>query len=392
MKLARRMSSLQDSVFTSLKKEKQEFERLNGMKVLDFSLGSPDIPPAQAVIDTLCAQAAKPENYRYAVSGLPALTEQIQIWYKERYGVDLHEDEICLLQGSQEALVNLPLLFCDPHDGFLIPDPYYPAYFDAPKMAEADVLFMPLKAENDYLIDFDAISKEDRKKAKMMLVNYPNNPTGACAPDWFIEKLIRFGLDNDILIIYDNAYSDLIFNGEKPKSFLSFPHAKEIGIELNSFSKSYGMAGARLGVMCGSAEIIRAYKELKSNMDYGIFLPVQYAGITALQTGAGIVESTRQAYQKRRELIARLFTQAGWNLELPEGTMFIWAKIPQGYDDSYAFSKDLLKAAGILVTPGLAFGKMGKDYVRLALVVSTDTISEAAGRLESSGFFKTRRG
>ena len=192
MKLARRMSALHTSVFTELKAEKERLEQEEQMTVLDFSLGSPDIPPAQSVIDTLCEQAAVPANYRYAVSPLPELVKAIQDWYQEHYEVCLKPSEICLLQGSQEALVNLPLLFCNPHDGYLIPDPYYPAYLDAPRMAEADVLFLPLKEENDYLIDFDAISEEERKKARMMLVNYPNNPTGAVAPDWFIEKLIRF--------------------------------------------------------------------------------------------------------------------------------------------------------------------------------------------------------
>lgn len=387
MKLARRMRALHTSVFTELKAEKERLEQEEQMTVLDFSLGSPDIPPAQSVIDTLCEQAAVPANYRYAVSPLPELVKAIQDWYQEHYEVCLKPSEICLLQGSQEALVNLPLLFCNPHDGFLIPDPYYPAYLDAPRMAEADVLFMPLKEENDYLIDFDAISEEERKKARMMLVNYPNNPTGAVAPDWFIEKLIRFASDNHILVVYDNAYSDLIFDGSKPKSFLSYPGAKEVGVELNSFSKSYGMAGARLGILCGNEDVIAAYRNLKSNMDYGVFLPVQYAGITALKTGSPVVAKTRETYEIRRRLMVSEFSQAGWDLKLPEGTMFVWAKIPDEWQDSFAFAKDLLHETGILVTPGLAFGEQGRRYVRLALVVSSYTIRTAAKRLLDTRFF-----
>lgn len=387
MKLARRMDYLHTSVFTDLRHDKEEMEKNSQTKVLDFSLGSPDIPPASAVIETLSTQAQDPANYRYAVNSLPELVQTIQEWYQTRYGVRLDADEICLLQGSQEALVNLPLLYCNPGDGYLIPDPYYPAYLDAPSMAEADILFMPLKEENDYLIDLDAITEEERQKAKIMLVNYPNNPTGACAPDWFVEKLIRFAKANDILVVYDSAYSELVFNGQKPKSFLSYAGAKEVGVELNSFSKSYGMAGARLGILAGCPEVIEAYRKLKSNMDYGVFLPVQYAGITALKTGSNVVEQTRQTYEARRRLIASEFGKAGWDLHMPNGTMFVWARIPDQWENSFDFARDLLHETGILVTPGTAFGPQGKKYVRLALVVSSYTIRAAAKRLMDSRFF-----
>ena len=387
MKLARRMDYLHTSVFTDLRHDKEEMEKNSQTKVLDFSLGSPDIPPASAVIETLSTQAQDPANYRYAVNPLPELVQTIQEWYQTRYGVRLDADEICLLQGSQEALVNLPLLYCNPGDGYLIPDPYYPAYLDAPSMAEADILFMPLKEENDYLIDLDAITEEERQKAKIMLVNYPNNPTGACAPDWFVEKLIRFAKANDILVVYDSAYSELVFNGQKPKSFLSYAGAKEVGVELNSFSKSYGMAGARLGILAGCPEVIEAYRKLKSNMDYGVFLPVQYAGITALKTGSNVVEQTRQTYEARRRLIASEFGKTGWDLHMPNGTMFVWARIPDQWENSFDFARDLLHETGILVTPGTAFGPQGKKYVRLALVVSSYTIRAAAKRLMDSRFF-----
>lgn len=381
------MDYLHTSVFTDLRHDKEEMEKNSQTKVLDFSLGSPDIPPASAVIETLSTQAQDPANYRYAVNPLPELVQTIQEWYQTRYGVRLDADEICLLQGSQEALVNLPLLYCNPGDGYLIPDPYYPAYLDAPSMAEADILFMPLKEENDYLIDLDAITEEERQKAKIMLVNYPNNPTGACAPDWFVEKLIRFAKANDILVVYDSAYSELVFNGQKPKSFLSYAGAKEVGVELNSFSKSYGMAGARLGILAGCPEVIEAYRKLKSNMDYGVFLPVQYAGITALKTGSNVVEQTRQTYEARRRLIASEFGKAGWDLHMPNGTMFVWARIPDQWENSFDFARDLLHETGILVTPGTAFGPQGKKYVRLALVVSSYTIRAAAKRLMDSRFF-----
>ncbi len=385
--VAKRMEFLQLSVFNELNAEKAHFEKETGRKVLDFTLGSPDIPPASAVIQTLSTQAKDPLNYRYAIQPLPLLVKAIQNWYHERYQVNLEEEEICLLQGSQEALVNLPLLYCNPHDIILIPDPYYPAYVDAPHMAEADIWFVPLKAENDYLMDLDAIPKEVCDKARMMIVCYPNNPTGATAPDWFIEKLIAFAKRHHILVVFDNAYGDLVFEGPLGKSFLSFPGAKEVGVELNSFSKSYGMAGARLGILCGNPNVIAQYKKLKSNMDYGVFLPVQYAGVTALETGQSVVEQTRETYQIRRSLIQKEFSMAGWDLPLPAGTMFIWAPIPERYENAMAFTKDLLRQTGILVTPGTAFGEMGERYVRLALVVSSYTIRQAAKRLAQTEFF-----
>lgn len=387
MQIADRMNFIQNSVFADLRKDKEQYEKQHHQQVLDFTLGSPDIPPANNIIETLSTQAKVARNYRYAVDPLHELIDAIIQWYLDRYQVNLSPDEICLLQGSQEALVNLPLLYCNPKDGILVQNPYYPAYVDAPHIAQADILFMPLKEENDYLIDFDAISESDRQKAKLMIVCYPNNPTGATAPDWFIEKLIHFAKENDILVIYDNAYSDLVFDGSKGKSFLSFEGAKEVGIELNSFSKSYGMAGARLGVLVGNANVIAQYRKLKSNLDYGVFLPVQYAGIEALQTGYTIVEQTRQTYIHRRQLIQQEFSQAGWSIELSNATMFIWAKIPDEYEDSYAFAKDLLFKTGVLVTPGLAFGQEGKRYVRLALVIEDQTIIEAARRFQQSNFF-----
>lgn len=384
---AERISSLNESVFTDLLHEKLRYEQRTGQKVLDFTLGSPDIPPSQAVIETLCSAAAKPENYRYAIAPLPALVAEIQAFYKKRYQVDLDADEICLLQGSQEALINLPLLYCNPGDGILISDPYYPAYRDAPAIAQADILYVPLKEENDWLWDFDAIDEETRRKAKMMIVCYPNNPTGAAAPDWFVEKLIAFARKYQILVVYDSAYIDLVFDGKPARSFLSFEGAREAGIELNSFSKSYGMAGARLGIMAGSKDVIAAYKSLKSNMDYGIFLPVQYAGIAALSQGAPVVEKTRSIYQHRRALLKESFEKAGWDISLPEATMFVWARIPQTYPDSTAFARALLKECGVMVTPGTAFGKEGDRYVRLALVCSDQTIEEAAKRMRAAGFF-----
>lgn len=384
---ARRMKGFHTSVFTDLLNEKEKWERATGKSVLDFSLGSPNIAPDHQIIETMEKACADPANYKYAVKALPAMLESIQHWYQDRYGVPLETSQIALLQGSQEALVNLPLIFCNPGDVVLVPDPYYPVYVEAPLLAEAEVRYMPLKEENDYLIDLDAISEKDRREAKLMIVCYPNNPTGATAPQWFLEKLAVFARENDILVIYDNAYSELIYDDEPGGSFLDVKGGMDCGVEINSFSKTYGMAGARLGVLLGNQQAVRAYSVLKSNMDYGVFLPVQYAGMTALKTGQPLIEATRKEYKERRDLMIELFAKAGWSLPCPPATMFIWAPIPETSESSLQFATELLKKTGILVTPGISFGSQGDRYVRLALVQSKETIMEAARRLSESRFF-----
>ncbi len=385
---ANRMKLFHTSVFTELREEKEKIEKETGKNVIDFSLGSPTIPPSETIIKAMADAVAVPSNYRYAVSPLPEMISAIQEWYQERYSCPLSENEVTLLQGSQEALVNLPLIYCNPGDGILVPDPYYPVYVDAPRLAGAEIYPMPLKKENDYLIDFSDISAEQAKNARVMIVCYPNNPTGAVATDSFIEKLIRFARENKILVIYDSAYSDLIYSGGPGRSFLSYPRAKEVGVEINSFSKTYGMAGARLGVLCGNEQVIRDYKVLKSNMDYGVFIPVQKAGIAALKSGKNLPKITCTEYRHKRDLLISSFRDAGWNLPEPPATMFVWARIPDSFSSAEEFCHDLLVRTGVLVTPGSAFGSEGRRYVRLSFVLPDEQVLEAARRIKESSFFE----
>lgn len=379
MKTAERMEYFRKPAFADLK-------AFAAKDPIDFTLGSPNIAPEPSIMKAIQEAAGAAKNYRYAVTALPALTEAVQNWYRSRYETVLEPEEICLLQGSQEALVNLPLVFCNPGDGVLIPDPYYPVYEQAPRLAEADVMFMPLKPENNWLPDLEAISPEDRKKAKLILVSYPDNPTGATAPDSFYEELIRFARENDILVVHDNAYSELVYDGKPGRSFLSFPGAREVGVELNSFSKTYGMAGARLGVLAGNREAVKAYRELKSNLDYGIFLPVQYGGIEALEHGGSSIPETRREYECRRNLMVKEFGEAGWHIPPCKATMFLWAPIPAGMN-SEEFAQELAEKAGVLVTPGSRFGSQGEGYVRIAMVQDEKKIREAAQRIRKSGLF-----
>lgn len=387
MKSAERMKYFRPSVFSRLDEEKRRL-REEGVDVIDFSIGSPDIAPARHIMDALLDAAADPVNYRYAIHDLPQLQKAIADWYRRRYDVKLDpKREVLTLQGSQEALANIALTLCDPGDIVLVPDPYYPVFAQGPKLAGADVRFMPMKEENDYLIRFDEIPQEVAEKAVLMIISYPNNPTGAVVDDHFYTELIAFAKRWDIAVLHDNAYSELVFDGGRGKSFLSYPGAKDVGVELNSFSKTYGMAGARLGVCVGNRELIDGYKTLKSNMDYGIFLPVQKAGIAALEADQNCVAETRDAYERRRDLLVRRFAQAGWPIRPSAATMFVWARIPDGFADSEEFALRLLRECGIVVTPGTEFGQEGKRHVRIALVISDERIEEAAVRLQRSCLF-----
>ena len=387
MKSAERMKYFRPSVFSRLDEEKRRLQE-KGEKIIDFSIGSPDIAPAPHIMEALLKAAEDPANYRYAIHDLPRLQQAITDWYRRRYGVELDPcSEVITLQGSQEALANIALTLCDPGDIVLVPDPYYPIFAQGPKLAGADVRFMPMKEENDFLIRFDEIDEEVAKKAVLMIVSYPNNPTGAVADDRFYTELIAFAKRWDIAVLHDNAYSELVFDGKRGKSFLSYPGAKDVGVELNSFSKTYGMAGARLGVCVGNRELIAGYHRLKSNMDYGIFLPVQQAGIAALEADQNCVETTRKAYEHRRDLLVRRFGEAGWAIRPSAATMFVWARIPDAFADSEQFALSLLAECGIVVTPGTEFGAEGRRHVRIALVISDEQIEDAAQRLVRSCLF-----
>ena len=387
MKSEERKKYFRPWVFSRMDEEKRRLQE-KGEKIIDFSIGSPDIAPAPHIMEALLKAAEDPANYRYAIHDLPRLQQAITDWYRRRYGVELDPcSEVITLQGSQEALANIALTLCDPGDIVLVPDPYSPIFAQGPKLAGADVRFMPMKEENDFLIRFDEIDEEVAKKAVLMIVSYPNNPTGAVADDRFYTELIAFAKRWDIAVLHDNAYSELVFDGKRGKSFLSYPGAKDVGVELNSFSKTYGMAGARLGVCVGNRELIAGYHRLKSNMDYGIFLPVQRAGIAALEADQNCVETTRKAYEHRRDLLVRRFGEAGWAIRPSAATMFVWARIPDAFADSEQFALSLLAECGIVVTPGTEFGAEGRRHVRIALVISDEQIEEAAQRLARSCLF-----
>ncbi|MCR0611965.1 aminotransferase class I/II-fold pyridoxal phosphate-dependent enzyme [[Clostridium] innocuum] len=388
MKFSKRMELLAEGVFSRLDEEKQKMLAC-GKAVYDFTIGSPNIAPSKEVMDALITAAQQPESYMYSLHDTKELKETIQNWYRERYQVELDtETEILSLQGSQEGLAHVALALCDEGDIVLIPAPSYPIFANGPKIAGAELYEMPMLKEHDYLIQFHDIPGEIADKAKMMIISYPNNPTGATAPDSFYEELIQFAKAHDIIVIHDTAYSNLVFDGEEGKSFLYYEGAKDIGIEFNSFSKTYGMAGARIGICVGNAAIVGILRKLKSNIDYGMFLPIQKAAIAALTQDQSIVKETRETYQRRRNRIVAGAATAGWHIASCKSTMFLWAQIPEGYGNSEEFALNLLKSCGMLVTPGSSFGAYGEGFVRIALVQSDEVIEQALQALMKSRFFQ----
>ena len=378
MKFAERMDCFGEGVFSSLADIRRQKEA-RGETVIDLSIGTPNIPPEEHIRRALCEAAADEKNYVYAISDRPELLEAAAGWYARRYGVDLDPgSEICSVLGSQEGLSHIALSVIDEGELVLAPSPCYPVFGDGPKIAGAKIWPMEQRRENGYVIRLDEIPEEVARKARLMVVSYPNNPTTALAPDSFYEELIAFAKKYDIIVIHDNAYSELVFDGESCGSFLQFPGAKEVGVEFNSLSKTYGLAGARIGFCLGNREVIARLRLLKSNMDYGMFLPIQMAAIAALNGDQSCVERTRKAYERRRDVLCESFGKAGWAIEKPKATMFVWAPLPGNYKNSQEFAMELVEKAGILVTPGSAFGESGEGFVRMALVQDEEAILKAA--------------
>lgn len=388
MKFAKRMDQFGEGIFSRLLEiKKSRLEK--GLPVIDLSVGTPNIPPAKHIIQALLDAAADEKNYVYAISDRRELLEAAAAWYKRRYGVELDpQREICSLLGSQEGLAHIALSIVDEGDIVLVPDPCYPVFGDGPMLAGGKLVYMPQKKENGYLIQLKDIPEETARKAKFMVVSYPNNPTTVMAPDSFYEELIAFAKKYDIIVLHDNAYSELVFDGRKGGSFLRYPGAKEVGVEFNSLSKTYGLAGARSGFCLGNEEVVSHLKTLKSNMDYGMFLPIQKAAVAAITGDQSCVAANRQAYEKRRDVLCEGFTSIGWQMDKPQATMFVWARIPEHYSSSEQFAMDMVEKAGVMVTPGSAFGPSGEGHVRLALVQDEDVLNQAVKAVKESGILE----
>lgn len=386
---AKRLNDFGEGIFSVLNEKKEELIR-SGKKVYNLSVGTPDFKPAPHVMQALTEAAKLPENYKYSLKDLPALTEAVIGRYKKRYQVDLTEEEVMSVYGSQEGITHLPLVLCDPGDVVLVPNPGYPIFRIAPALMGAEPIEYPLVKENGFLPDLEGIPFDVRKKAKYMVVSYPANPLCAVAPVEFYEKLIAFAKENNIIIVHDNAYSDIIFDGKKGISFLSLPGAKEVGVEFYSLSKSFNLTGARVSFLVGNKNIVQAYRAVRSQIDYGMFLPVQYAAIAALTGPEDFILKQCLEYQKRRDALCGGFRRIGWEVPDSKGSMFVWAPIPKGFQNSEEFVMELMKKTGVLCTPGSSFGSYGEGYVRMALVLPVPELLEAVEAVRKSGIFSTR--
>ena len=384
IQFSERMKDFEEGIFQLLNDKKTEVEK-QGKKVYNLSVGTPDFQPAAHIIQAVVEAAAKPENYKYALADLPELTDAVIHRFRTRYQVELSPNEIMSVYGSQEGIAHIGLSLFDAGDVVLVPDPGYPIFAIGPFLAGAKTCTYDLTEENHYLPDLEKISAEYGHKAKAMVVSYPLNPICKTAPKSFYEELIPWAKENGILIIHDNAYSDIVYDGRKGISILSVPGAKEVCVEFYSLSKSFNYTGARMGFLVGNAEVVANFKKLRSQIDYGTFLPVQYGAIAALTGPDDGVKAQCLEYQKRRDALCNGLTEIGWNVPLSEGSMFAWAKIPEGFTDDVAFVMELLEKSGVLCTPGSSFGERGKGHVRFALTMPVSEIEKAVAAVANSG-------
>ncbi len=381
---AQRMNGLESSIFSDLEQARRQKEA-SGTDCINFSIGTPDLAPPRHLMDVISREAAKPDQYRYAICDLPELTHAVERWYRRRYDVALPAGGVQSLMGSQEGLAHIALTLVDPGDVVLVPDPCYPIFSVGPKVAGAEIIPVPLLESEGWRMDLASVPESVAKRAKLIIASYPNNPTCALAPAGFYEELVAFAKNHDIAVLHDNAYSELTTPEAPGGSFLSVPGAMEVGIEFNSLSKTWNVPGCRISFAVGNPEIIGNLRLLKSHLDYGVFLPFQRFAIAALEGPQDFISTVRGTYAARRKTLVDSFADAGWKIPMPAGTMFAWAPLPEGWTDSLAFSMHLIETAGVMVVPGVSFGKRGEGYVRLALVQTEARIREAAERISRIG-------
>jgi LL-diaminopimelate aminotransferase len=383
---AERLKQLPPYLFAEIDRLKAEMIA-KGVDVINLGVGDPDLPTPPHIIEKLAETAKNPANHQYpSYSGMNDFRISTAKWYKTRFGVDLDPlSEVLTLIGSKEGIAHLPLAFINPGDLALIPSPAYPVYHVATMFAGGESWFMPLLKKNEFLPDLEAIPEDVAKRARLMFINYPNNPTGAVAGRDFFERVVEFAGKFDIIICHDAAYTEMGLDGYRPMSFLEVDGAKEVGIEFHSLSKTYNMTGWRLGFVVGNAEIVGGLGQIKSNIDSGAFNAVQWAGIAALEGDQEPVYDMQRIYRERRDILIAGLKRAGLETETPKASFYVWCSTPRGYS-SKEFTALLLREAGIVTTPGSGFGDPGEGYVRMALTVTRERIREAVERIGKLSF------
>ncbi len=386
LQIADRLTKIPPYLFMELRKKIAK-ARADGVDVISLAIGDPVDPTPDSIIDELCRTARDPENHRYPTDeekGMFAFRQEVARWYETRYGVTLDPaTEILGLIGSKEGCHHFVMARVNPGDIVLMTDPGYPAYRASILMGEGIPYNVPIRPENDYLPIFEEIPADIRKRATGMFLNYPNNPTGACATREFFDRLVAFAKANDIAICYDNPYSEVVFDGQERLSFLSAKGAKEVGVELNSLSKPYNMTGWRIGMAVGNPELIAAISKVKENTDSGIFNAIQYAGIQALREESGNIDHMMKIYGRRRERVLTTLKKIGIDFNPPKGTFYLWVPTPKGMG-SLEFTNRLFEKASVVVASGTAYGQYGEGFIRISLTVPDDRLEEALKRIEKA--------
>ena len=382
MRFAQRIEKLPPYLFAEISKKVAE-KRAQGVDVISFGIGDPDLPTPGHILDSLAQASRDPANHRYPESeGLPELRAAIGRWYERRFGVDLDPaKEILPLIGSKEGIGHIAVCFIDPGDIALVPDPGYPVYAVGTLLCGGEPYYLPLTEENDFLPDLDAVPEQIARKAKVLWLNYPNNPTGAVADIEFFDRAIAFAKEHDVAILHDGPYSEVAYDGYQPVSFLQADGAKDVGVEFHSLSKSYNMTGWRIGMAAGNAQIIDALMRVKSNLDSGIPQAIQQMAITALEGPQDVIAEHNGIYQRRRDRLVTALTKLGLRMRAPKASLYLWARVPEG-TTSVQFATRLLDEAGIVVTPGIGYGPTGEGYVRLSITIPDERIEEAVRRME----------
>lgn len=387
MQASQRLDRFGVEVFASLNNELLAL-KAQGKTIYNMSVGTPDFKPYDHVVEALTHAAQDPEMWKYALRDLPELKQAVCDYYERRFGVSgITPSMVQSCNGTQEGVGHLGLALLDPGDTILVPDPCYPVFEAGAKIADAKLEYYPLVAEHNYLPYVAGIDPEVADRAKYMIVSLPANPVGSVGTPEVYEEVIAFAREHDLLIVHDNAYSDIVFDGEPGGSFLQYPGALEVGVEFFSLSKSFNVTGARIGFLVGREDVVSAFAKLRGQIDFGMFFPIQKAAIACLNGPRDEVEAQRLKYQERRDALCDGLEGLGWERPNAHGSMFVWAKLPGGRTDSMAFCEELMEKAGVVVTPGASFGPSGEGHVRMALVLPPDQIALAVEAIREAGLY-----
>ncbi|HET6657266.1 MAG TPA: LL-diaminopimelate aminotransferase [Gaiellaceae bacterium] len=384
MRFARRLDLVPPYLFAELERKIEE-KRRAGIDVISLGIGDPDLPTPEPVIQALQAAAASPATHQYPTNrGLEAFRDAVAAFYSERFGVGIDPaTEVVPVLGGKEGVAHIAFACLDPGDVALAPEPGYPPYTSGPLFAGADVHYLPLQAENAFMPDLEAVPSDIAARANLLFLNYPNNPTGAVVAPGFFERAVDFARANDLIVVHDNAYSEVAFDGYDPPSFLATPGAKDVGVEIFSLSKGWNMTGWRVGWVAGNAEVVEQFRRLKTNLDSGMFEALQIAGTAALTKARGFPAQMSAIYSRRRDLMIDALAGIGLPAEPPRATPYIWVHVPDGHT-SETFTELVLEEAGVVVSPGPSFGPSGEGYVRISLTVADERLEEAASRIATS--------